>query len=154
MLPTNFSNRATNKPAFTLTEIILVIALVTIVSSIGVAVGIQAFSAQQLSANRDLLVSSLYQAQASARASVNNTNWGVHITSANELYIFSGNDFASRDTTEDISFNLSNNVEITGTTEIVFTRVSGLPDSIASFVLTDSGTSLTINVNDLGTIDQ
>ncbi len=139
--------------AFTLLEVILVVAILALLVSAGLSIGIRSFSQQQLTANRDLVVNMLYQAQAYARAGVNDTNWGIRIQPNNQLYLFSGNTFATRDVSEDVIFNLSDTIVASGTTEIVFNRVSGFPVSTAAISIADGGETLPININSIGTID-
>lgn len=139
--------------AFSIIEVILVVAILSILVTTGATIGIRSFTQQQLVANRDLLTNMLYQSQAYARAGVNGSDWGIRIQSNNQLYLFSGSSFATRDANEDVVFNLAENVVIAGTNEVVFERVSGFPISTASISLSDGGETLSITINSIGTID-
>ncbi len=122
---------------FTLLEILMSIALITVVAGIGVPV----YQSFQVKNDLDVAVNSwaqaLIRAQALSRATDGDSTWGAGIQSGN-LTLFKGTSFALRDTAYDEVFDIAGSITPSGLTEIVFAKFSGLPQSTGTTTLTSS----------------
>jgi prepilin-type N-terminal cleavage/methylation domain-containing protein len=138
--------------AFTLFEMLLVMSLLAMMAFIAVPV-YQTFQvSNDLESADEYLVQSLKRAQSLAHSAKNDSNWGVHVT-AGTISLFSGASYVLRDTNFDETFTISNKITPTGLSDLVFTKLTGLPDTTGSFTLTGSNSETrTITVNSKGTV--
>ena len=82
----------------------------------------------------------------------NNSSWGVLATTS-QVIVFSGASFASRNPTFDESFDISPSIKISGMSEEVFAKFTGIPSASGTLILTSSnGEARTVSVNSKGTI--
>ncbi len=108
---------------------------------IGIVVGVQGpVVAGQVASNafRTTTESALQlhrQAQAYARASAHDSAWGVYST-AQEVVLFRGESYASRDATYDIAYVVPTSIFVSGDSECVFQKRTGYTASGCTSVLT------------------
>ena len=138
---------------FTLLEILLVLAIITII----LAFSFPAFSG--LTSNGDARIakttvaSSLHRAQMNSRAISHDSSWGVYVETG-QLTLFAGDSYASRDEGLDQLYDLPAAVEISGDNEIIFTKVFGLLEETATITFTSQINEVTdLTVNSRGTVD-
>ena len=89
-----------------------------------------------------------------ARGAEGDANWGVKVNSG-QITLFRGGSYAARRAGFDKVFPLPKSVNATGTTEIVFARLTGYPLATGTimFFATEQATR-TIAVNARGTISE
>ena len=136
---------------FSLFELILVIALISMVVGIGAPVfqNLQVQNELELAAQH--LVHALRRAQAHARAVDGDSEWGVMIDTAS-ITLFKGSSFAGRDGDFDSSTSV-NGITSSGDTEIVFDKLSGFPQTTGTITLTDiHGVTRDVGIHDKGRI--
>jgi prepilin-type N-terminal cleavage/methylation domain-containing protein len=137
---------------FTLLEILLSVSMIAILAAITLPIQRIYFTKNALVDTSNILVSSLRQAESFARASVDDSEWGLHVSSAT-ITLFEGTDFATRDTEKDIAVSVPSNIGISGTTEYFFSKATGLPTAAGATTLTNiDGNARTITVSDHGVI--
>lgn len=140
------------KSGFTLLEIILVVALLAISSGIVAPIYYSAKNSDDLINTRDSLISSLRRAQLLSMAVKNDETWGLKIDNQ-EIIVFQGNDFLSRNQDYDEIVKINRNINIGGIDEIVFAKLSGRPSLSDDFILTSNNKTIEISVNQLGIVD-
>lgn len=126
----NFLKINKNK-GFTLIEILMVIAILGIISSI-VLLNLSQFRNEQLLKNTTLdVVSLLSKARQNTLSSVNSTNYGVHFDS-NKAVLFTGSLYSSNNATnEPIVFSskvivpIPSGLNIGGGSDVIFERLTG-----------------------------
>lgn len=111
---------------FTFIELMLVIALITIIGVFIAPIGLSYYQSQLLNETSDGLVSALRQAESFAYTGRHNHAFGVFIT-ADTYTVFEGDTYASRITSEDMVFPIASTVTVSGLQEIVFSEMSGTP---------------------------
>lgn len=141
---------------FTLIELILVIAMLAIIGGMSVPF-FQSFQVtSDLATYSDTVARTLRRAQAQARAGQNTNSWGVFFdTASNDITLFYGDDYATRDITFDQteSFASSFTLSTDFSDEIYFTIFSGDPSTTGSVTLTSQNNDTkTISINSLGVI--
>jgi prepilin-type N-terminal cleavage/methylation domain-containing protein len=148
---------------FTLTEVIITLAIFGALGSLSVIVGFSSYRGFIFREERDTLVMALEMARSQA---VNNVclgsgcsggkPHGVEIFSGQYL-VFQGNSYAARDSAYDQSLPASSLVSHSGATEVDFAQVGGqaqtLPPSTPSVILSDANHSAAISINSEGRID-
>ena len=131
---------------FTLFEIIVTIAILTVVISFGMTVDLSSFRGDTFLSEESKIVSALEKARSRAINSMFDTNHGVCYVEPNYI-IFQGNTCASGET---VSAN--SNITITWISPIVFDRLTGKTLS-STIHITDGIKSADIITNDEGTIE-
>ncbi len=109
---------------FTLVEAIVVIAVLSIIFSLGIPVSLNMYDSYVFSTERDLLFSILSQSRSIAMTNPLGTNSGVYIDDENYT-IFIGANYESRDQNQDTVLQRSNSVTIIGNNEVIFENKSG-----------------------------
>lgn len=120
------SHREIYARGFTFIELMLVIALITLIGAFIAPVGLSYYQSQLLNETSDGLVSALRQAQSFAYTGRHNHAFGVFVT-ADAYTIFEGDTYASRIISEDMIFPIASTVTVSGLQEIVFSEMSGIP---------------------------
>ena len=134
--------------AFSLIELIIVIAIIMIIGTAATNFGAGTLLANNLDTDRGMLVSSIRKAQGYAMVKKNNLEWGVCKT-GNIIRVFGGT--CGAPTIKD-DYELSNSTVISGLSTITFSNLRGEPNAAQSITLTGNNKTITIIVNALGGI--
>lgn len=136
---------------FTLMEMLLVIAILTIVLAIGTPVYMSLSNTNQLDVATNILAQDLYQAQVNSRAQAEDSQWGVAVQDQ-AITLFKGSSYAARDSGRDVVYQLPSSIHLSGTNQVVYSQLYGLPTAGGSFGLTDANGSRTVTVNNKGMV--
>jgi len=138
---------------FTLIEIILVVALIGIISGIGLPIYNTMSGSNNLDVAENMLVASLRRAEVLSAASSGDSEWGVGVTPG-AFVLFKGSTYASRDVGFDEVYDITDSIQTSGLTEVVFSKMSGAPHFTGGITLTSpSGETKQITINEKGTVD-
>ncbi len=142
----------TAKNGFSLVELLLVVAVIGLLTALSLPV-YQTFQVKNdLAVATTTVGQSLRRAQLLAQAVADDNTWGVMIQSGS-IVLFQGTSYSARDTTEDEIFTLPASITPTGQTEIVFNKLTGLPQTTGTTTLTTStNETATIAINNQGTV--
>lgn len=140
------------RQGMTLLELVLSVALITILTAITVPV----YQSFQVKNDLDLttaqIAQTLRRAQVLSQAVDGGTNWGVAIADGN-ITLFKGTSYAARDTTYDETTELPDSLTASGVTEVVFSVMYGFPNTTGTLTLTSTtNESRTLTLNEKGTI--
>ena len=137
---------------FTLLEVILSIVLISIITAVTIPLYESAFTRNELAVAEHTLMHTLRRASARAAASENDSPWGVYIQLAS-VTIFQGSSYALRNQTVDEIWEFASGITPSGATEIVFSKLTGEPQTPSSITLTtNSGQVKTIVINEKGMV--
>jgi len=129
---------------FTLIEVLLSIAAITIIAGISVPI----YRSFQIRNGLDIAAATIAQgarrAQLLAEASDGDSQWGVHVGTST-IAVFRGASYAARNAAYDETFEVPASVTPSGLEEIVFERFTGAP-------LIPGTVTLTTNTNETRTI--
>jgi prepilin-type N-terminal cleavage/methylation domain-containing protein len=134
------------KLGFTLLEIMLVITLIGILLGIFMPAFSSLFFRNNIDSAGEKIKTELYRAHSYARSSKNDSSWGLYIEN-NRIILFSGNSYSNRDATKDEIESLSGNLNISGLTEIVFQKNSGLILNPGEISISSRGVNKIIGIN-------
>lgn len=151
-LPVVFK-KPNKEAAFTLIEVTLVTALIFILSSFVSPIGISFYHSQVAKETADGLVSALRQAQSFSVSGKYDSSFGVYIGSQ-EYVLFRGSSYASREAVEDVSFPISNTVEVSGPSEITFSVFNGVPSATGTINISMNTKEESIEVYSSGYVDR
>lgn len=99
------------------------------------------------------LAQNLRRAQALSQSGDGDMTWGIHV-GVGSILVFKGASFVLRDSSFDENTSMPTSIVPTGITEIVFSKVTGLPTATGTFSLTAStNETRTITINEKGMVD-
>jgi len=138
---------------FTLIEVLLSIAAIAVISGLSIPI----YQSFQVKNDVDIAVTTLAQslrrAQALSRASDGDTTWGLNITSGS-IILFKGTSFSVRDSSFDEVFSVPTSISPSGLGEIVFTKLSGEPQTAGIIILNSTtGETASVTVNAKGMVE-
>jgi prepilin-type N-terminal cleavage/methylation domain-containing protein len=138
--------------AFTLIEVLVVIALLGVVASFSVLMGTDALARATAHSERDLVVTLLEGARARSLANIDETPHGLHID-ASSYIVFMGSAYSAGDPDNE-STPKDSAVTVSGPTDIIFDPLSGNVGTGEGTLLFADGTSeASIDINEQGRID-
>lgn len=97
------------------------------------------------------IVQSLRNAQASAQKTKNDSSWGVKFINGS-ITVFSGNSYNTRIQNSDIVLEIPKNISVSGNSEIVFQKITGITQNTGTTTISGMGFSNQIYINEKGTI--
>lgn len=147
-------NYAIRIRGFTLIELIIILALISITAFLSVSFYSRYLLQNEVDNTVDRIVAALKKAQIySMTGKANNGSWGVRYGSGN-ITLFQGDSFTSRNPALDENFALNNNISITGFTEQVFKYKTGTISSSLSFTISGNNNTKTVTLNPQGRISR
>lgn len=139
------------RPGLTLLEIVIVLGLVAVLTGLTAIFSSQALRNAEFDRARETIRNELVAAQSDTIGGTNDSAWGVAFTSST-LTRYRGASYATRDTSFDRVTTFNSNVTISGTTDIPFTRPSGIPSASATIVISSDTLHATTTINPAGLI--
>ncbi len=137
---------------FTLYEVLVVIAILAVLSGLGLFVSIDFYKSYTFYSERNIVVSAIQKARSQSLANINESKHGVYF-GTNNYVIFQGENYASRSPDYDEIIQANSPVTHSGLTEIVFEQLSGFPAVTGAIALSDGIRSLTISIENEGRIN-
>jgi prepilin-type N-terminal cleavage/methylation domain-containing protein len=142
-----------SQKGFSLTEVLLSIGLISLVSASLYVVNIQYLHRNEMQDALTTLHNALNFAQSSAIAMRQDSEWGVH-AAGSVITVFKGSTFSARETLHDDDFAVSPGVSITITNDIVYEKYTGvIPNAISATVTARNNESTTLQINTEGIIN-
>ena len=137
---------------FTLLEVLLSLVLITILVAVAAPAYYSLFYRNDLDVAKNQVAQTLGRAAFLSSASDGDMNWGVKILSEN-IVVFKGLNYAGRDVNYDELYSTSASVTPSGLSEIVFDKLTGLPQTTGTITLTSAnGDVRTIIINAKGSV--
>jgi len=137
------------KQAFTLVEILGVIAIMSILFAISLPVYTSFLTSNEVDNATKTTVSTLRKAQLQAMAVKDDAQWGVRLTSST-ITLFQGSSYALRVTSYDTNYTLPGAMAYSGPSEIVFSKLYGIPATTGTATFSKNGKSYSIVINAKG----
>ena len=138
---------------FTLIELLVAISITVVIAALSIPLGLNFLRDEALVSSGNDIVQVLRLAQINSKKGDQDSRWGVHAGGTTYTY-FRGTTYATRDTSYDLSYDISG-LSFSTTTEIVFEPVTGYPTQTNpnEFGLTDGQRTRLIQVNQIGRIN-
>lgn len=138
---------------FTFVEFLLVMTIIIALSSLTIPLGIDFYKDQQLNVSAEDIIQALRRAQLKSMSQAE-YSFGVYLGPgrSGQYVLFRGNSYESRDDEE--IFDVPDDISFGGLPEIVFSRIEGTPSVSGDVTLTSDVGVRTININQLGRINE
>ncbi|MFA9288630.1 MAG: Tfp pilus assembly protein FimT/FimU [Weeksellaceae bacterium] len=136
---------------FTMIEILLSIAIVTLIAGMTAPIYQRLQVTNSVKVTSQLIAEKLRRAQQLSMAAQNDSQWGVYIGTGN-IVIYKGSTYATRDQSFDETTVIPTSNNVSGITDLRFTKLTGLPSSTGFISVTQNTDSSTITINSVGTI--
>lgn len=137
----------------TLLEVILVVALIGVLTSVVVPVSLRFYYTQVETETARTVLNTIRSAQLKAQYGLHNSNVGVKIFPS-EIVMFVGDSYTLRTTEYDDVIPIEPSLILAGDDEVVFERKSGVPSTVASISFAHYVSTTTIEVSEVGLVDQ
>jgi len=137
--------------AFTLIEVLLSIALLTILTGIAIPFYSE-YGRNNMGINSGLVVDSIRSAQLFSISGKEGSDWCVHFEQK-KITVFKKAVFEQRDINHDKEMIVPELYNFSGINDICFNQ-NGFPDKIGNVVMTGGSNSLEFSVNSKGVINQ
>lgn len=138
---------------FTLLEVILVIATITVLAAVAVPIYSLLQVRNDLDVAANTTLQTLRRAQILSQAMDKDSSWGVKLQQ-NAITVFKGVSYALRDTNFDEVYTLSGNVIPSGISEVVFSKLLGIPNTTGILILTSTNNEIqNITIGSRGQLD-
>lgn len=137
---------------FSLIEILLSIALMTLIFGLGVSVFIVMSNKNENQVAVNYFKNSLYQAQLKSVSIEEDDSWGVSVQNG-LITVFKGSSFVSRDQSFDNNFEISEKIIISGEDEYVFSKNEGMLSGNYSTTFSYNNDDIILNVNKYGVVN-
>lgn len=137
---------------FTLLELLLFVAIISLLAGLSLPVYRTLLSKNDLDIAATVTASSLKRAQVLSQSVDGDITWGVKVQSGN-IIVFKGTSYVARDASYDENFDLVTSIAPSGTTEYVFSKLSGLPQAIGTVILITENDTRTVTINEKGMVD-
>ena len=138
---------------FTLPEVLLSVALLTIIGSMSIPMYRVFMVRDELDGAATTLAQNLRRAQSLSRAGDGDMTWGVRV-GVGSILIYKGASYILRDSSFDENTSISTSIVPTGVNEINFSRVTGIPSATGTFIFTSQANETrTITINEKGMVE-
>lgn len=108
-------------------------------------------SRQDAPAVAEAIAAAISHAETQARAVMGDSSWGVKINTG-EIVVFKGSSYINRVATSDEKIKISNAAEVSGITEIVFSKVYGYPNVSGNINIKSGEVIKIISINAKGIV--
>ena len=138
--------------AFTLLELLFVVAIIVFLVLLIIPLGLNFYKSQQLDTHTRQIIQTLRRAQLSAMSVEEDSSFGVYLTNDNYT-LFRGSSYVTREIQYDEVFDLPQIVNISGFSEVVFSKLDGLSSATGQIILTNNIKTNAIDINKMGRVN-
>ena len=141
-----------NKSGFTLLELLLSIAIISIIAGAGAPIYANLQTRSDLSTAAQIVAQSARRAQTRAWANDGDSAWGINIA-AGVVTIYQGSSYLARNTAWDETLSISSSIQLSGDLDYNYSQIFGLPDAAGSLTLISlDGKVMTVDIGADGQI--
>ncbi len=136
---------------FTLLELLLVLALGSILMTATYLLGMPAIHSYEFQRTRETVNRELWRARSDTIANVKDSSWGIRF-SGSTLTRYRGSSYLSRQVADDVVYTFGNQIVFSGAHEVTFLRPEGTVTSTQIIFLLDAVRSVTITIPPSGAV--
>lgn len=144
-------NELNKRSGVTIIELLVTVVLMTSISLLATSFFSRFFAENAAMNLSDQIIMSTRKAQIYSMMSKENSTWGINYsTTTKKFYMFKGASFAGRSVAFDETFDVPTSIGLSGSKEIIFSEVYGLPSTTTIITISKNNTSSTITINSQG----
>lgn len=141
------------RKGFTLPEVLLSITLLSIIGGMTIPMYRTFMVRNDLDISVMTIAQNLRRAQALSESGDGDTTWGVRV-GVGSILIYKGASYISRDSSFDENTSIPTTIIPTGINEVVFSKMTGMPNATGTFILTSQNNETrTVTINEKGMVD-
>ncbi len=141
------------RKGFTLPEVLLSITLLSIIGGMTIPMYRTFMVRNDLDISTMTIAQNLRRAQALSESGDGDTTWGVRV-GVGSILIYKGASYISRDSSFDENTSIPTTIIPTGINEVVFSKMTGMPNATGTFILTSQNNETrTVTINEKGMVD-
>lgn len=144
-------NVSSPRAGFSLIELLLALAIMMVVGTFSTVFYTRSLAQQSIDTTQDQVLGMLRKSQTYAANSRSGGAWGVRY-SASTFTLFQGNSYATRTTALDENYSIPSSLSVTGLTEVVFAKSTGLPATTPTITISNTAGTRAINVTAQGVV--
>jgi prepilin-type N-terminal cleavage/methylation domain-containing protein len=137
---------------FTLLELLLSVAIISLLAGLSLPVYRTLLTKNDLDIAAQVSASSLRRAQNLSQSVDGDITWGTKIQSGS-IVMFKGASYAGRDTAYDEIFTIPSSITFSGVSEVVFAKLTGLPQATGTVNLSTENDTRTVTINEKGMVE-
>ena len=137
---------------FTIIEVMVAVGLITIIGSLALFVSMDFYRSYNLDVEVETIIILITRARGRAVNNIDATSHGIYIDEE-ELTLFRGESYASRDEDLDEVFPRAQAFEVDGLSEIVFDQLTGEASATGTITISGQGRTAIVEINNEGRID-
>lgn len=143
------------KKGFSMLELLIVIAMAAVVFAFSAPFALNLYRGQLVAETQSNIVSALLNARHNATLQKNDSAWGVSVSlTPNSYVLFQGASTSTRDEAKDEVYPVVSEISFSGLTDVVFSKLTGVPSATGTLNITYGSISKGILVDDSGTVSQ
>jgi prepilin-type N-terminal cleavage/methylation domain-containing protein len=143
--------KKSNSDGFTLLELLLSVALIGALAGLSLPVYRTLMMKNDLDIAAVTLAQSFRRAQTLSQSVDGDITWGVKAQSGS-IVLFKGSSYSTRDSSYDETFDVPTTISIGGTSEFIFAKLTGLPQTTGSVNLSTESDGRSVSINEKGTV--
>ncbi|OHA16962.1 MAG: hypothetical protein A3G52_01295 [Candidatus Taylorbacteria bacterium RIFCSPLOWO2_12_FULL_43_20] len=136
---------------FTLMELVVTVCVMAILFAAGASISSESYRRHAFTTERDKVIQLLFKARADAMGGVNGKAHGLRI--AGSRYVIFEGDVFDPSASENINFDKSGYVTVSGVSEIVFESLSGSVESPGEIFFSNGSEIKKVTIGDEGEIN-
>jgi prepilin-type N-terminal cleavage/methylation domain-containing protein len=140
------------RSGFTLFEVLIVIAITTIVAATGWAIYPKLISGTNLTSSVDTATQAARQAVLNSVAGRRGQGWGL-LLAPDKVTIYAGSSYDQRVVGSEQNYSLSAGLTLSGPLEYSFAALTGRPLAAGTTILTLNGLTKGLTINSIGVVE-
>lgn len=141
----------TNRQAgITIIELLLVIVIISIISLMSASFYSRFLIQNTVDNTENQLVNSFRKAQLYSMVGKQNGTWGVRYSSVTQKITL----YLTGNTAFDENYNVNTNISISGFSDILFAKITGLPSSSPTITISGGNNTKTMTINSQGVVSK
>ncbi|SRR3989339_108665 len=145
--------KISEKKGFTLLELLLVVAIMGVLAVIGTPMYLSLQAENEMSITSLTINDILHRAKLKSQAIDGDASWGVEIKKGS-LIIFKGTSFVNRNPIYDEEYSISNAVDLSGLSEVIYSSLYGIPNITGEIKLKHlDGRQSQLSINAFGIVN-
>ena len=140
---------------FTLIETLLIVAIAVGIFALSAPYTMNFYKSNLIEDSRSNIADTLQRAKHNAALQKNDSSFGVHFDqTANTYTLFQGDDYSTRDDTQDEVYTIIDQIILSGLEDVIFSKLSSIPRATGTITLIYGNFIKEIIIDDSGLVSK